>query len=215
MRWDRLFVPTKYIYARTKLVYAAALSTQKRLAGEIADGDTLVTFWKHFIKGKMTYLYRNEGQEMAPTIPGKVETLLIRNLPCLDHEYRINYKQVSVGDVVLLKNPLDSDKFLVRRLAAVGGQEMVSTDEKDEPFVVEDDQCWVLSDNQELKAKEAKDSRMFGPVPVMDIMGRVIYRFQSMKDHGLVENSNCNSKEDTAVLNFELELNEMQKISEA
>lgn len=90
---------------------------------------------------------------------------------------------------------------------------------------------------------------MFGPVPVMDIMGRVIYRFQSMKDHGLVENrwtlmilslylsrflynnktkhrlffylgvfsssSNCNSKEDTAVLNFELELNEMQKISEA
>jgi hypothetical protein len=30
---------------------------------------------------------------------------------------------------------------------------MASTDEKDEPFVLEKDQCWVLADNQALKPK--------------------------------------------------------------
>lgn len=59
---------------------------------------------------------------------------------------------MSVGDVVLLKNPLESDKLIVRRLAALGGQEMASTDKKDEPFVIDFDECWVLSDNKRLKA---------------------------------------------------------------
>ncbi|KMT16608.1 hypothetical protein BVRB_3g048940 [Beta vulgaris subsp. vulgaris] len=215
MKWARFFVPIKYQYARTKLVYSASLCLQKRHAGEISRGDVLLTCWKTFSKGKMTYLYRSEGQEMAPTIPGKHETLLIRHLPSPDAEFRLQINQVSVGDVVLLKNPLNSDNFLVRRLAALGGYEMASTDEKDEPFVLDDYHCWVLSDNKKLKIEEAYDSRTFGPVPIMDIMGRVIYRFQSMKDHGLVENSNVDLEEDSAVLNYELELNEMQKISEA
>ncbi|KAL2921328.1 Mitochondrial inner membrane protease subunit 1 [Bienertia sinuspersici] len=129
--------------------------------------------------------------------------------------FRLKFNQVHVGDVVLLKNPMESNKFLVRRLAALGGHEMESTCEKDEPFVIDYDHCWVLADNQKLKAKEAKDSRTFGPIPIMDIKGRVIYRFQSMKDHGLVENSKEILKEDSAVVKFELELNEMQKALEA
>ncbi|XP_057546978.1 mitochondrial ATP-independent inner membrane protease subunit 2-like isoform X2 [Amaranthus tricolor] len=129
--------------------------------------------------------------------------------------FRLHYDQVSVGDVVLLKNPLESDKLIVRRLAALGGQQMVSTDEKDEPFFTDYDECWVLSDNNKLTAKEAKDSRTFGPVSLMDIMGRVLYRFRSIHDHGVVNNSNTNAKEDSAVVRFELDLNEMQKISEA
>lgn len=62
-------------------------------------------------------------------------------------------RRVFVGDVVVLKDPEKSDNYLVRRLAAIEGYEMVSTDEKDEPFVLETDQCWVLSDNETLKAK--------------------------------------------------------------
>ncbi|KAE8803035.1 hypothetical protein D1007_21245 [Hordeum vulgare] len=54
----------------------------------------------------------------------------------------------------LLKDPEKSDDLIVRRLAAVQGYEMVSTDEKDEPFVLDKDECWVMADNQELKAKE-------------------------------------------------------------
>ena len=54
---------------------------------------------------------------------------------------------------MLLKDPEKSDNFLVRRLAAIEGYEMASTDEKDEPFVLDKDECWVLADNENLKAK--------------------------------------------------------------
>lgn len=58
-----------------------------------------------------------------------------------------------MGDVVVVKDPEKSDNLLVRRLAAVEGYEMVSKDEKDEPFVLKKDQCWVLADNDTLKPK--------------------------------------------------------------
>lgn len=54
---------------------------------------------------------------------------------------------------MVLKDPIKSDDYLVRRLAAIEGYEMVSTDEKDEPFVLEKDQCWVLADNENVKPK--------------------------------------------------------------
>ena len=54
---------------------------------------------------------------------------------------------------MLLKDPEKSDNFLVRRLAAIEGYEMVSTDEKDDPFVLDKDECWVLADNDKLKPK--------------------------------------------------------------
>ena len=54
---------------------------------------------------------------------------------------------------MLLKDPEKSDNFLVRRLAAIEGYEMVSTDEKDDPFVLHKDECWVLADNDKLKPK--------------------------------------------------------------
>lgn len=54
---------------------------------------------------------------------------------------------------MLLKDPINSEDYLVRRLAAIEGYEMVSTDEKDEPFVLEKDQCWVLADNENVKPK--------------------------------------------------------------
>lgn len=60
-------------------------------------------------------------------------------------------RRVYVGDVVVMKDPENSDNYLVRRLAAIEGYEMVSKDEKDEPFLLEKDQCWVLADNDKLK----------------------------------------------------------------
>ena len=62
-------------------------------------------------------------------------------------------RRVFVGDVVVMKDPEKSDNYLVRRLAAVEGYEMASKDEKDEPFVLEKDQYWVLADNDKLKPK--------------------------------------------------------------
>lgn len=38
------------------------------------------------------------------------------------------------------------------------------------------------------KLQEAKDSRLFGPVNMTDIVGRVIYRLRTCVDHGCVRN---------------------------
>jgi len=62
-------------------------------------------------------------------------------------------RRLYVGDVVVLKNPEKPEDYLVRRLAATEGYEMASTDEKDESFVLEKDQCWVVAENEKLKAK--------------------------------------------------------------
>lgn len=54
---------------------------------------------------------------------------------------------------MVLKDPEKRNNLLVRRLAAIEGFEMVSKNEKEEPFVLEENQCWVLADNEILKPK--------------------------------------------------------------
>ncbi|KAF2292716.1 hypothetical protein GH714_027245 [Hevea brasiliensis] len=105
----------------------------------------------------------------------------------------------------------NSESYLVRRLAASEGHEMVSNDGKDEPFVLEKDQCWVLADNEKLKPTEANDSRIFGPVPMSDIVGRVIYCLRTPVDHGPVQNSHFSMRVDSPVLEVELDVEEMAK----
>lgn len=85
--FSQLIILTWIMYhLMCKVFWYNSIVMQKRHAGEISRGDVLLTCWKTFSKGKMTYLYRSEGQEMAPTIPGKHETLLIRHLPSPDAE---------------------------------------------------------------------------------------------------------------------------------
>lgn len=48
-----------------------------------------------------------------------------------------------VGDAGVLKVPNNSDKCIQNRIR----------DEKDEPFVLEKDQYWVVAENKENKAK--------------------------------------------------------------
>ncbi|KAL2321052.1 hypothetical protein Fmac_030021 [Flemingia macrophylla] len=160
--------------------------------------------YKTMLLRKLTYLYRNEGDQVAPT-GGKGEILLVRKLPIAAP------KQVSVGDLVVLKNPEKEDNYLVRRLTAIEGYEMVSTNDKDEPFVLEKDQCWVEAENKNLKPKEARDSRSFGPVDMTDIVGRVIYRLRTCVDHGCVRNSHSSMLKDWPVLAVELDVEEMSK----
>ncbi|KAL6005006.1 hypothetical protein ACLOJK_005565 [Asimina triloba] len=96
----------------------------------------------------------------------------------------VDTKRVFVGDVVFLKD-------LERDNKCLGGQ------------------CWVLSDNESLKPKEARDSRIFGPVSVADIMGRVIYSLRSAVDHGPIKNSRSGMLRDNPVLAVELDVDEM------
>ncbi|CAA0823963.1 Peptidase S24/S26A/S26B/S26C family protein [Striga hermonthica] len=175
------------------------------LQGQIADTEILDTIWRNVFHGKLTFLHWNKGKEMAPMVGRYGGTLLVRKIPAA------NPTRVHVGDVVVLKDPINSNNYLVRRLAAIEGYEMASTDEKDEPFLLEKDQCWVLADNQNLKTKEAHDSRTFGPVTMSHIVGRVIYCLRTAVDHGPVNNSHFSKRRDSPVLEVELDVDEMAK----
>ncbi|GMP90655.1 hypothetical protein CsSME_00041675 [Camellia sinensis var. sinensis] len=169
-------------YLANKLEYSACLSLKRFEGGQITEREVVDIVWKNLFQGKLTYLHWNKGEEMVPTIAAQGGTLLVRKIP------EAEPTSVFVGDMVVLKDPQKTDNYLVRRLAAIEGYEMVSTNEKDVPFVLEKDQCWVLSDNENLKPKEANDSRRFGPLPMTDIVGRVIYSLRTAVDHGPVKN---------------------------
>ncbi|XP_068666916.1 mitochondrial ATP-independent inner membrane protease subunit 2-like [Aristolochia californica] len=161
---------TWFRYIAHKLEYSVTLSWKHCKIGQITEREVGDTIWRNVFQGKLTYLHWNRGEEMAPTIAAQGGTLLVRKLPYVDPT------KVFVGDLVVMKDPEKPDDYLVRRLAAVEGYEMVSNDEKDEPFVLRKDECWVSSDNESLKPKlEARDSRTFGPMHLEDIVGRVIY----------------------------------------
>ncbi|XP_078160968.1 mitochondrial ATP-independent inner membrane protease subunit 2-like isoform X2 [Carex rostrata] len=221
-------------YAAIKLDYSLSLGLKKYNVGQINARELSDAIVKNFMQGRLTFTYWTKGEEMSPTISDG-GTLLVRKLPAPTPTYFdslshfpflfvlsfdkgtanfISEMQVFVGDVVLVKDPENSN-VIVRRLAATEGYEMVSSDEKEEPFVLDKDQCWVLSDNTSLKPKEARDSRLFGPVPMTDIIGRVIYALRSAVDHGPVENSHSAINHDRDVLAVELDVNQMAKNSKS
>ncbi|KAL5149178.1 SAP-like protein BP-73 [Glycine soja] len=197
-------LPTWFRYFHHKVGYSVSLAVKNNKGDPITAREINDAVWKNFFLGKLTYLLWNKGEEMAPTIDGKAVTL-VRKLPAVDPT------SVFVGDVVVMKDPEKPDNYLLRRLTAIEGYEVVSTDEKDEPFILEKDQCWVEAENEKLNAKEAKDSRTFGPVQMTDIVGRVIYCLRSAVDHGRVQNSDFGMRNDTPVLEVELDVDEMAK----
>ncbi|XP_062149593.1 mitochondrial ATP-independent inner membrane protease subunit 2-like isoform X1 [Alnus glutinosa] len=197
---------TWFRYIAHKIEYSVSLSWKDYQRGQISNREAGDAIWKNLLQGRLTYLHWNKGEEMTPTTGAQGGTLLVRKIPAADPT------RVFVGDVVVLKDPQKSDNYLVRRLAATEGYEMVSKDEKDEPFVLEKDECWVLADNENIKPKqEANDSRTFGPVPMTDIVGRVIYCLRTAVDHGPVQNSHFSMREDSPVLEVELDVDEMAK----
>ncbi|CAH9051259.1 unnamed protein product [Cuscuta epithymum] len=193
-------------YLFNKGEYAYSVCKKSYIAGHITEKEASNLLVKNFFLGKLTFLQHfTKGEEMVPTMGPQGGTVLVRKIAAS------NPMQVFVGDVVVLKDPVNSGNFLVRRLTATEGYEMVSTDEKDEPFVIDEDECWVEADNETIKAKDANDSRTFGPVSMDDIIGRVIYCLRSAVDHGPVNNSKLGSQKDAPVLEVELDVEEMMK----
>ena len=134
-------------------------------------------------------------------MPVTVEKLLVRLLP------RPSMKSLFVGDVVAMQSPLTQAErsIMVRRVAAMQGAEMVSDDADDASWRIPDGHCWVLADNEALKPAQVIDSRSFGPLPLENVVGRVIYQCQSQTDHGTVQNSEQAADMDEPVLAAELD----------
>ncbi|GAB4819536.1 hypothetical protein N2152v2_006582 [Parachlorella kessleri] len=173
-------------------------------------------------KRQLTSVMVLAGVAMAPTFNSpkrtatkdrqgdeSVEHLLLRLIP------RPSGKTVFTDDVVAFTSPFAASavapiaapgSVMVRRVAAVEGDEMVSDDAEEEGFQIPQGHCWVLADNPELEPPHVIDSRSFGPLPFSSILGRVMYSARSEKDHGPVENSPEGIKADGPVLDAELDL---------
>ncbi|KAL9240304.1 hypothetical protein vseg_014541 [Gypsophila vaccaria] len=200
-------------YVSQRVHFASLLTLQKCHTGQLASKDVWPTAIKYFFTREMIYLYRTKGLEMEPTVSPK-DTLVVRKLAYLNARLKENREKIYVGDVVVLKDPMDSNNHIVRRLAAVEGYEMVSTDKDDKPFVIKDGQGWVLSDNKNLKPKESKDSRTFGPISMSDILGRVIFRYRTFEDNEIMANSKLSMNNDVPVLYIEVDGEKLQRFAE-
>ena len=155
------------------------------------------------------------GISMAPTLnasaltqPDAAEKFLMRLIP-----RPVAQRSVFDGDIIAFTSPLVSpgaaDQIMVRRVAALEGEELVSGDneeEDEEAVVIPKGYCWVLADNEDLSFPDVIDSRTFGPLPLDNILGRVMYAARSQTDHGPIENSAAGMESDAAVLEAELYL---------
>ena len=103
--------------------------------------------------------------------------------------------------------PSYGQDLLVRRLAALPGDELVTGEEEDaESYVIPEGHCWVLADNSELEPPNVIDSRTFGPLPLANVLGRILYAARSDSDHGPVENSAEGMAADAPVMEMELDV---------
>jgi len=142
-------------------------------------------------------------------------TLVIRRLGNPD------IRSVYVGDLVATKAQSDDpdgssektkeEPLVIRRVVAEEGTEIVSTVSEEEPFELPSGHVWLLPDNDELSVKESMDSRTLGPVSYNDIVGRVVYYCKSPVDHGQVDNSTYAMEEDRAIVDCEVDPDELTR----
>lgn len=193
----------RYLY--TKLGNSVSSSLKSYKDGQISGKEFQNRIWKNTFHERLTFFKLVKGEEMEPTLASQGEIILVRKLPSPSS------RSVFIGDVVLFKDPLDPEQERVRRVAALEGDQMVSTDANDLPFALDDGHCWVVSDNASVNPTTSGDSRTFGQLPMENILGRVIYGCRSPEDHGHVMNSEEAMQQDSPVLAIELDVNEFQQ----
>lgn len=107
------------------------------------------------------------------------------------------------GDVVVLQNPLNKDELIVKRVIGLPGEPIasymgrvyISGKPLDEPYVggvattgvqatvVPEGCVYLLGDNRSL----SEDSRDFGPVPIKQLLGKLLIRISPLSKFGKVE----------------------------
>jgi len=138
-----------------------------------------------------------DGESMHPTF----ENL---NYLIVD-ELIYDFKAPARGDVIVFRYPLDPSVFYIKRIIGLPGetvsinQGIITITEPDgtsltlsEPYVVEEDatytqkftlgaaQYFVMGDNR----PNSSDSRVWGPVPAKNIIGRVDLRLLPLNEMG-------------------------------
>eukprot|EP00882_Tetradesmus_deserticola_P005301 GHRQ01005580.1.p1 GENE.GHRQ01005580.1~~GHRQ01005580.1.p1 ORF type:complete len:221 (+),score=66.92 GHRQ01005580.1:241-903(+) len=197
-------------YFWTKLGTARDMVLNQMSNPEAAAGGGLMQMFQEAYKKQLTSVIAVTGAAMAPAInadgasnPSAFEKLVVRLIP------RPSPRSIAVGDVVAFSSPLDpasSASLMVRRVAALEGHTMYTTEDEDYAERVPGGHCWVLADNEELLPPDVIDSRAFGYLDMRLIMGRVVYRVRNASEHGRVANSPASEADDVAVVEGEVDV---------
>lgn len=137
---------------------------------------------------------------MTPTFNALGDMVLIS-------KYYRRGRSIQVGDVVSFAHPIETDARAIKRVIGLAGDFVV----RDMPVAVEggelvggrgvmvqvpEGHCWVEGDN----LKYSRDSRMFGPLPLALVKGKVVVRFSPWwKPHWMVNPLNEAQDDDFGV----------------
>lgn len=127
-----------------------------------------VVFDKHVFT-----VMRIKGPSMTPTLNKDYK----EDEPNTDDRVLVNMwdtgKSVKRGDIVASRSPQDPEKIVIKRVAAVQGDQVRPLPpHPEEPMIIQWGQVWVEGDNED-KSK-SKDSNWYGPIPRGLIVGTVV-----------------------------------------
>ena len=116
---------------------------------------------------------------MLPTLANSGEVVVENRL-----SYRLFPNQLARGDLITLKSPIEPSRIICKRVIGLPGDTICvdPTGEHADPsqrIVIPDGHVWIAGDN----AAHSRDSRLYGPVPIALIRGklqaRVSHRIRS------------------------------------
>ena len=117
---------------------------------------------------------------MLPTMYVDGERVLV------DARYRRG-RDVLVGDVVSVGNPIGEEFGVIKRVVGLPGDfVLVGTPERSDLMVqVPAGHCFLAGDNQAF----SRDSRHYGPIPMALIQGKVTFRLLPWSRRGWIANT--------------------------
>jgi signal peptidase I len=89
-------------------------------------------------------------------------------------EISYRFKEPERGDVIIFKYPKDTSKYFIKRVEGLPGETIGNT-------TLGEDQYYVLGDNR----GASSDSRIWGPVPRKNIIGRPFARLLPLEEASL------------------------------
>lgn len=145
----------------------------------------------HAFLAQATRVY---GQSMEPNLHTN-ERLVIEKLSYRFHAPRR-------GDVVVLHDPAGSPELLIKRVIGLPGERVTIANGRvfvdgqpiEEPYLTQETQgggrswvvppftVFVMGDNR----SASRDSRVFGPVPLDQIVGRAVFRYWPLSEIGFI-----------------------------
>lgn len=160
------------------------------LAGTILPA-VVIALLIHAFLAQATRVY---GQSMEPNLHSD-ERLVVEKLSYRFHGPRR-------GDIVVLHDPAGGPELLIKRVIGLPGERVTIADGRvyidgralDEPYVTQPTQgggrtwvvppltVFVMGDNR----SASRDSRVFGPVSLDQIVGRAVFRYWPLAEIGVV-----------------------------